>query len=182
MNLWQILKIAQNALLTAFKVSYNKSGQSICPVTCLCPAVSNSLQPYRLQLARLLCPWDCPGKNTGVGCHVHLQGIFLIYGSNPQLLCLMLCGQILYCQSGGTLISSTYMLSHSSCVALFVTLWTVAHQAPLSIGFSRQEYWSGLPCHSPGDLPSPGIEPVSLMSPALASWFFTTGITWEGEP
>ena len=49
-----------------------------------------------------------------------------------------------------------------------VTLWTVAHQAPLSMGFSRQEYCSGLLCPPPGDLPDPGIEPRSLMSPALA--------------
>ena len=48
-----------------------------------------------------------------------------------------------------------------SYVQLFVTPWTVARQAPLSIGFSRQEYWSGLPCPSPGDLPNPGIEPES---------------------
>ena len=46
-------------------------------------------------------------------------------------------------------------------------LWTVAHQAPLSLGFSRQEYWSELPCLSPGDLPDPGIKPVSLVPPAL---------------
>ena len=52
-------------------------------------------------------------------------------------------------------------LSHCSHVRLSVTLWTVARQAPLSMGFSRQEYWSGLPCPSPGDLPQPGIEPVS---------------------
>ena len=52
----------------------------------------------------------------------------------------------------------------------FVTLWTIAHQAPLSMGFSRQEYWSGLPCLPPGDLPNPGIKP---MSPALAGGFFT---------
>ena len=52
------------------------------------------------------------------------------------------------------------MLSHFSCVWLFVTLWTVAHQASLSMGFSKQEYWSGLPCPPPGDLPDPGIEPV----------------------
>ena len=58
--------------------------------------------------------------------------------------------------------------SHFSCVRLFVTPWTVAHQAPLSIGFSRQEYWSGLTCPPSGDLPNPGIEPASLMSPALA--------------
>ena len=48
------------------------------------------------------------------------------------------------------------------------TPWTVAHQAPLSMGFSRQEYWSGLPFPSLGDLPDPGIEPASFMSPALA--------------
>ena len=50
-----------------------------------------------------------------------------------------------------------------------VTPWTVALQAPLSMGFSRQEYWSGLPCPPPGDLPHPGIEPKSLMSPAWSS-------------
>ena len=47
------------------------------------------------------------------------------------------------------------------------------------MGFSRQEYWSGLPCPPPGDVPNPGIEPVSLMSPALAGGFFTTSATWE---
>ena len=59
--------------------------------------------------------------------------------------------------------------------------WTVAHQAPLSVGFSKKEYWSGLPCPSPGDLPNPGIEPSSLMSPALAGRFFTISTTWEGQ-
>ena len=52
--------------------------------------------------------------------------------------------------------------------------WTVAHQAPLSVGFPRQEYWSGLPCPSPADLPNPGIEPTSPVSSALAGGFFTT--------
>ena len=66
-----------------------------------------------------------------------------------------------------------------SRVQLFATPWTVDHQAPLSIGFSRQEYWSGLPCPSPGDLRDPGTEPASLMSPALAGGFFTTIATWE---
>ena len=59
-----------------------------------------------------------------------------------------------------------------------MALWTVAHQAPLSMGFSRQEYCSGLLCLSPGDLPNPGIEPKSLISPALADGFFTTSVTW----
>ena len=66
------------------------------------------------------------------------------------------------------------VLSRFSHVQLSVTIWTVAHQAPLSMEFSRQEYWSGLPCPPPGDLPDPGIEPKSLMSPALAGAFFTT--------
>ena len=58
-------------------------------------------------------------------------------------------------------------------VRLFATPWTVAHQAPLSMGFPRPEYWSGLPFPSPGDLPSSGIELKSLASPALAGGFFT---------
>ena len=65
-----------------------------------------------------------------------------------------------------------------SVVSDYVTLWTVAHQAPLSMGFSRQEYWSELPCPPPGDLPDPGIEPVSLMSPGLEGRFFTTNISY----
>ena len=60
-----------------------------------------------------------------------------------------------------------------SRVRLFATTWTAAHQAPLSMEFSRQEYWSGLLCTPPGDLPDPGIEPPSLMSPASAGGFFT---------
>ena len=64
-----------------------------------------------------------------------------------------------------------------SCVRLFVTPWTVAYQAPLSMGFSRQEYWSGLPFPSPGDLPNPGIEPGS---PALETDTLTSEL--PGKP
>ena len=71
------------------------------------------------------------------------------------------------------------MLSRFSHIQLFATLWIVAHQALLSMGFSRQEHWSGLPGPSPGDLPDPEIEPASLTSPALAGSFFTTIATWE---
>ena len=60
-----------------------------------------------------------------------------------------------------------------SCVRLFVTPGTVACQSPLSMGFPWQEYWSGLPFPSTGDLPNPGIEPASPMSPALSGGFFT---------
>ena len=69
----------------------------------------------------------------------------------------------------------TCVLSHFSCVRLFAILCAVAHQSPLPIGFSRQEYWSP----SPGGLPNPGIEPVFFMSPALTSGFFTTIDIWE---
>ena len=66
-------------------------------------------------------------------------------------------------------------------LSLWLTLcdpWTVAHQAPLSMGFSRQEYWNGLLLSSPGDRPDPGVEPASLTS-ALAGRFFTASTTWE---
>ena len=78
-------------------------------------------------------------------------------------------------------ILSVCMLSHLSLVQLFVTMWTIAHQAPLSLGFPWQEYWSGMPCPPPGDLPDPWIEPVSLKSPALAGRLFTTSTTWEAH-
>ena len=69
------------------------------------------------------------------------------------------------------------VLSCFICVQLFATPWTVAHQAPLSMGLSRQEYWSVLPCPPPEDLPDPEIKLISLMSPALAGGFFTTSAT-----
>ena len=68
------------------------------------------------------------------------------------------------------------ILSH---VQLFLTSWTAAHQAPLSMEFPRQESQSGLPFPSPEDLPHPGIEPTSLASPALVGTYVTTSTTWE---
>ena len=142
-------------------------------------------------LAKLLCPWDSPGRNTRVGCHALLQGIFPTQQSNPGLSCL------LHCQAGSLSLAPlgkpsriaalastcssfekglcmcvrTQLLSH---VRLFVTPWTAAHQVPQSMGLPRQEHWSGLLYPSPGDLPHPGTEPVSLASPASAEGFFTT--------
>ena len=69
------------------------------------------------------------------------------------------------------------MLSRFSHVQLFETPWTVAYQAPLSMRFSREEYWSRLPFPSPGDLPNPGIESTTLLSPALTGGVFTTNAT-----
>ena len=92
--------------------------------------MSDSVRPHRWQPTRLPCPWDSPGKNTGVGCHFLLQ-----------------CMKVK---------SESESLSH---VLLCATLWTGTCQGPLSIKFSRQEYWSWLPFPSPGDLSDPGIEP-----------------------
>ena len=71
-----------------------------------------------------------------------------------------------------------------SVVSDFVTPWTVAPQAPLSMGFSRQEYWSGLPFPPPRDLPDPGIEPGSPESPiyCIGRWIFCHCGTWEAPP
>ena len=73
------------------------------------------------------------------------------------------------------------MLSCCSHFRLCATLWTKTCQVPLSMGFFRQEYWSGLPCPPPGNLPDPQIKLVSLKYPAMAGGFFPTSATWEVE-
>ena len=90
--------------------------------------------------------------------------------------CLQQGGPVFTTPPARGLSASSCMLSH---VRLCVTPWTVAHQALLSMGFSRQEHWSGLPGPPPGDLPDPGIESASLLSPTLAGRFFTASTTWE---
>ena len=78
-------------------------------------------------------------------------------GSDGILICIISTRTYLLCAC---------ILNCFSHVQLFLTLWTVASQAPLSTGFSRQEYWSGFPCPPPGHLPNPGIKSISLKSPA----------------
>ena len=73
------------------------------------------------------------------------------------------------------------MPSCFSHVCLCATLWSIARQASLSMRFSRQEYWSGLPCPPPGDLLDPGVKPMSLCLAALASGLFPTSMTWEAH-
>ena len=73
------------------------------------------------------------------------------------------------------------MLNHFSCVWVLTTLWTAAYQAQLSMGFSRQKYWSVLPCTPPGDLPDSRIKPKCLKSPASAGRLFATSTTWEAQ-
>ena len=77
------------------------------------------------------------------------------------------------------LVKVLLLLSHFSHVRLFMTMWTIALQAPLLMGFSRQEYWSGLPCPPPGHLPDPGIKPTTLTPPKLAGRFFITCASWD---
>ena len=116
-----------------------------------------------------LCLWDYSGKCTGVSCHFFLQGIFPAQGSN---LCPV---WLLHWQADFSLLSH---LSVSCSVMLdSVTPWTVAHQAPLSMEFSRQEHWSGVPFPSPEHLPDPGNEPRSV-----AGRFFTISGTREALP
>ena len=100
--------------------------------------------------------------------------IFLSFTRDSQPLCprTVPISSVLFCGTKQSIGLNACALTHSSHVWLFVTLWSVACQAPLSLGFSRQEYWSGLPFPSPGDLPNPGIKPISPASPALQvdSW------------
>ena len=81
----------------------------------------------------------------------------------------------------GLVLDCACVLSRFSGVQPFANLQVVAHQAPLSMGFSKQEYWSGLTFPSPGDLPNQGIQPMSLISLELAGGFFTTSTNWEAR-
>ena len=85
-------------------------------------------------------------------------------------VCVCVCACVCMC---------THPLTYFRHVQLFVTLWTIVCQPPLFMEFLRQEFWSWLPCPSPGYLPNTGVKSVFLMSPALAGMFFTTSATWE---
>ena len=122
-----------------------------------CSVVSDSLRPHGLQHARLpclspsprACSNSCPSSQW---CHPTISSSVVPFFPNESVLHIRWPK---YC--------------HFSHVQLCVTIWTAACQAPLSMRFSRQEYWSELPLPSPGDLPNPGIE---LTSPALVGRFF----------
>ena len=96
-----------------------------------------------------------------------------------------------FCKEKQAILETHFMyvclLSRFSHVWLFETPWIAAHEGPLSMGFSKQEYWSGLPCPPPGDPPSAGFKPVSLTAPALAGGvgggrcIFTAKATWEAH-
>ena len=151
------------------------------------------------QLCPTFCdPMDCnlPGSSVHGFFHYRiLEQVAISYsressqtGDRTHVSCFSCTGrQIPYCVPPGK--PSHYMhecvLSHFSRVQLCVTLWTTACKPPLSMEFSRQEYWSGLLCPSQGDLPDPGIEPA--ISYIFLHWqvsvffffFFTASTTWE---
>ena len=131
--------------------------------------MSSSVRPYGLWPSRLLCSWDFPGKNTGVGCHTFLQGIFPTQGSNPGLLALQADSLPLSQREAQLLVAQL-------CLTLCKSRTVVCQVPPPSVGISRQEYWSGSPFPSPGDLPNPGIKPRSS---CFACGFFTVGTTRE---
>ena len=115
---------------------------------CVALVVSNSVRPHRWQPTRLPRTWDSPGKNTGVGCHCLLQ-------------CMKVKSESEVAQSCPTL----------------ATPWTAAYQAPLSMGFSRQKYWSGVP------LPSPMLilGPVNETPPTCETSFSLSGYCLNSE-
>ena len=112
-----------------------------------------------------------PGQNTGVGCHSFLQRIFLTQGTDTASLALQ-ADSLLLSHQGSSDTHARMCAKSLQFMSDSATLWTVASQAPLPMGFFRQEYWGGLPCPPPGDLPDAGIEPTSLTSPALAGRIF----------
>ena len=151
----------------------------VCVHKCVSSVMPDSSWHQGLQPAKLLCPWNFLGKNTRVGCHFLLQGNLPDPGIKPAFLVSSTDRWVLYhC-------ATWEAPSHCNCVyecvlshfQLFATLWTGACQAPLSMGFFRQEYCSGLPGPAPGDLPDPGIEPTSLRSPVLTGGFFPPSAT-----
>ena len=126
--------------------------------------MSNSLQPHEPQHDRPPCLSPTPGVHSDSHprqwCQPAISSSVVPFSSCPQSLPA----------------SESFPMSQLcfSSVQFFVTLWTIAVQAPLFMRFSRQEYWRELPCPPPQDLPDPGIKPTSLASPALTGKFFTT--------
>ena len=130
-----------------------------------------------------------PARLVAVGSHFLLQGIVHTQDLNSCLLNLLRCWQILYhwdirettevtTNNKETRRTMVVVGSRFNRVRLCVTPGTAARQVPLSVGFSRQEYWHAMPYPPPGDLPDPGMDPESLMPPALAGGFFTTSAIW----
>ena len=155
--------------------------------------MSDSAQPHRRQPTSLRCPWDSPGKNTGVDCRFFLQCIIEKSENEVAQSCLTLRVPMdcslpgssthgifqakvhSYHQIGKTVPNTQVVMCYCLVTKVasnsFVTPWTGTHQAPLSGRLPRQGHWSGLSFPFPGDLTNPGIK---LAYPTLTGRFFTT--------
>ena len=109
-----------------------------------------------------------PGWEESLGENGYMSMYAESFHCSPETITALLIGYV-----------PAWVLSCFSRVWLFATPGTVAHQAPLSMGSSKHNYWSGLPCPPPGDLPDPGIELASLIFPVLSGEFYTTSTIWE---
>ena len=126
------------------------------------------------------CWYGCKEIGTLVHCLCSCKMVQLLWKTfwwllkklNVELQCVFVLTRTRAC---------THLLNHFSHVQLFVTLRTIVHQACLSLGFSRQEYWNGLPCSPPGDLPDPGIKPGSLALQRGATWGAHTITIWPSS-
>ena len=127
--------------------------------------------------------FDCLGLNPGSACVTSLCLSLLTYKLGLILTRSFSVSHppTVVSHSKQEPVACACVLNRFCYVQLFATLWILAFQAPLSQGFSRQNYWSRLPCPPPGVLPHPGIELISLTSPALAGRFFPTSATWEAQ-
>ena len=114
---------------------------------------------------------DLQGHGPREGIHFEplLQHTTSTSTKRGLIICCVLTAILFRLQAQHYLSIHVYLLSRFSLAQLFATLWTIAHQAPLSMRFSRQEYWSGLSCPPPGDLPDQGIKPGSPVAPELLS-------------
>ena len=122
------------------------------------------------------CRWPCKSPSVSSACLPLFSGARAC-GFTETFIFGSVFGESWSLCSSVVLIPFLFAICELSCfsyVGFFVILWTVDRQSPLSMGFFRQEYWRGLPCPSPGDLPDPGIKPTSPAFPALAGRFFTT--------
>ena len=126
---------------------------------------------------KMKCRWEVRGKFKREGTYAYLWLIHVDIWQKPTQYCKAIILQL----KKKYIKSSVQVKLLQSHVQFSVILLTVAHQAPLSMGFSKGEYWSGLLWPPPRDLPNPGIELISLMSPELAGRFFTTSAIWEAQ-
>ena len=183
------------SLMLPYLMASYLSWVSVLSYFCCCwvtSVVSDAVRPHSWQPTRMPRPWDSPGKNTGVGCHFLLQCMKVKSESEVAQSCPALSDPM-DCSLPGSSIHGIFQarvlewgaiafsVSYFSCVQFFVTLWTVACQAPLSVGFSRQEYCSGPPYLPLWDLPTQGLNPCPFMSPVLAGGFFTTSAIFEAH-